>query len=80
MAGISLLSFLLWCLIIILIVMCIEDQCLGQFLVKIDLTHLLLVTEVHCSQVDVHFGDAQQEHKDSIGPIFRCPNNLQTDW
>ena len=79
MAGILLFLFLLQCLIIILIVMCIEDQCLGQFLVKTNLTCLLLATKVCCSQVDIHSGDAQQEHKDLIGPILCCPNNLQTD-
>ena len=79
MAGIPLFLFLLWCHIIILIVMCIEDQCLGQFLATIDQTHLLLATKVHCRQVDIHFSDTQQECKDLIGQIFHCPTNLQTD-
>ena len=57
----------------------IEDQCLGQFLVKVDLTHLFLGTRVCGSQVDIHFSDAQEETKDSIWPILHCPNNLQTD-
>ena len=84
MMDIFLLIFLLfllflWCFVIILVVMGIEDQCLGKFLVKVDLTDLFLATKVCCSQVDVHFSDTQDESKDSIWPILCCPNNLQTD-
>ena len=79
MAIFSLFLLFLWCFVIVLIAMGIEDQCLGQFLVKVDLTCLFLATKVCCSQVDIHFGDAQKETKDSIWPILHCPNNLQTD-
>ena len=56
-----------------------EDQCLDHFLAKADLAHLVLATKVCCSQVDVHFGDTQEETKDLVWPILHCPNNLQTD-
>ena len=79
MAIFSLFSLFLWCFVIILIVMGIEDQCLGQFLAKVDLTHLFFATKVCCSQVDVHFSDTPEETKDSIWPILHCPKNLQTD-
>ena len=79
MAIFLLFSLFLWCFVIILVVMGIEDQCLGQFLAKVDLTHLFLAIKVCCSQVDTHFSDTQEETKDSIWPTLGCPNNLQTD-
>ena len=45
MAIFSLFSLFLWCFVIVLIVMGIEDQCLGQFLVKVDLTNLFMATK-----------------------------------
>ena len=57
----SLFSLFIWCFVVVLIVMCIEYQCLGHFFAKINLTSWFLATEVCRHQVDVHFGDTKEE-------------------
>ena len=44
------------------------------------MTHLLLLTEVHDGQVNIHFHGTQQECKDMVGPILHGLNNFKTDW
>ena len=55
------------------------EKSLGQFLAKIHLTSWFLATELCHSQLDIHFGDAQEEAEDLVWPILCCPNNLQTN-
>ena len=79
MSIFPLFVLLIRCLVLLFIVVSIKYLCFGQKFPEFNLTHLLLSTEVHHSKVDIHFGDAQQECKDTIWPVFCAPNNLQTN-
>ena len=79
MARITLFPLLFWCIVSFVIIICVEYLGFRQQLPEFDLTNLFHATKVLGSQVDIHFGDSQQEGKHTVGPVLGAPNNLQAN-